>query len=201
MPGTLHENVPWTLVVPSDGASRLLAPLLAGASSAADRILVWTTDPGTLPDLPPVTILFDAERPKSITRWWLSAIEAAPTDVLVVCNDDVDPAPGYLTAFAAAFAASGATMGVVPGGYRGISGWCYALDRSHGVLPDPAYRWHVSDHDLYYRASLPPGRGVYAHPDPGIRHCKFRDAERTEMRAQVLRDLALARSRSSGRPG
>jgi hypothetical protein len=183
--------VAWSLVVPTNGESPYLMDLLLAAPEAEERFVIWTESEPP-PEFPiSCTVITDVDRPKNVHRWWNSGIRAAPSDIVVVTNDDIEAPPGALDGLAAALSNSGKTMAMVEGGFRNISGWCYALDRSHHVLPNEEYRWHAGDWELRYRAEPPPageGRGVLMHTGSGIIHHKFRRTEIKAMRDVVLED-------------
>jgi hypothetical protein len=195
----------WSLTVPTDGASPYLLPLLAAASAASPAAIavVWTAPGPPPPDLRRALdglscdVLPD-DGPPNIQRWWNRGIAASPTDAVLVVNDDVSWSPSAPVVLAAALAASGATL-AAPASPSPVLGWCFALDRSHGVLPDEGYRWFYGDDDLFRRAASE-GRGTVrpAMPPPGVVHRKFRNAERWAFRdlcrADALRWAASAPS-------
>jgi hypothetical protein len=179
----------YSIVVPTDGSSAYLIPTLFGAPEAVARIVVWTADSDPDPRLPPGTAVIRDDGPMNIQQWWLRGIAAAPTDVCVIINDDVEAPPGSLAELAASLAPSGATLAMLAN-YR-LTGWCFALNRAHGVLPDPGYTWYFGDNDLLRRASVPPGRGAVRPDVPAIVHRRFRTTDRRkDMRDQFRTDRA-----------
>ena len=100
------------------------------------------------------TLLVDAG-PPNIHRWWNLGIRAATTPIVVVVNDDVMWEPGDSSAMADL---DGHTMSM-PTGDPQTPGWCYGLDRRHGIIPDERYTWFFGDDDLVVELS---GRTVSA---------------------------------------
>lgn len=180
------EVPPYTLAIPTDGASPYLPALLRDNSDAAATVIVWTAD-GPPPPLPPGIIIVRDDRPYSIQEWWRTALAASPTDIVAVLNDDVETPPGTIARMVSALHLTGSTLAMLDN-WR-LTGWCFILDCSHGILPDPGYRWFFGDDDLLRRAALPPGRGVVRPSIPTILHHKFRTSEALPfIRAQFYLD-------------
>lgn len=179
--------VPWTLVVPTNGESPWLGPLLSACSDATARIVVWTSTE-SLPDLPVLSecTIIDGSSKFNIQFWWNRGISAAPTDVCAVVNDDVEAPPGSLARLAAFLAPD--TLAMLAG--HRLTGWCYALDRSHGVLPDERFAWYFGDDYLLCEAQTR-GKGAVRHTAPEIIHHKFRATDYAQLRADhaVYREL------------
>lgn len=179
--------VPWTFIVPTDGASPYLFRLLSAAPEAVERIVIWTADtPPPISEFPvPCTVLVDTELPKNIQRWWNTGIRASSTDIVVIANDDVEVPAHALDGLANGLYNADCTLAMIAGFW--LSGWLFALDRSDGILPDEGYIWHCGDLELLARARHE-GRCVLLHPIPGVQHRKFRDSEITTMRDAVMAD-------------
>lgn len=134
-----------------------------------------TTDP--VPGAANVTDL----GPVNISRWWntgLDEITRRGGTVAVVANHDVVAGPGQLARLAAGLLESGATLARVAEldfpatrewpGRRQLTGWCFAMDLTHGLRPNELFRWWCGDDWLDLTARL--GYQGVAGVPAGIHH-------------------------------
>jgi len=176
---------PW-LVVPTLGnRDGSLVPLLRDAGMPSVVIVTgksglsqYVLDGGAR------AALRDISGTPNIHRWWNRGIDHAVrhgADVVVVCNDDVQAAPGALLELAAHIEAGEphSPMLVWPDDpahaaprVSAITGYCFALDPVR-IRPDESFAWWYGDNDLELRArAMRPDYGVQAVSVPGITHLR-----------------------------
>lgn len=169
------------LVVPTHTHPPLLDVIVERADMPAIAVL---TRPGVAPVDGAVNV--EDHGPVNIHRWWNVGIEQAASrgaDVAVVVNHDAEPAPGALRALVDGLARTGATIAypaaqdgpadTFPGGRRRITGWCFALNLTHGLRAPELLRWWYGDDWLCWQARAQ-HRGVasvaadvrHRNPDP-----------------------------------
>ena len=96
--------------------------------------------------------------PPNIHRWWntgLEEIERRGGEVAVVANHDAIPADAeQLPRLAAELSRTGATLARVARvdsppdltwSRRELTGWCFAINLTHGLRPNEAFRWWCGD--------------------------------------------------------
>jgi hypothetical protein len=167
------------LVVPTHTHPPLLDTLIDRAGMPAVVVL-------TREGVDPVAGAVNVEDvgPTNIHRWWNTGIaeaEARGADVAVIANHDAEPEPGALMALVEGLERTGATItytaredGPVdraPDKRRRITGWCYALNLTHGLRPDETFRWWFGDDWLDWQArvnhhGIAPVRAAVRHRNP-----------------------------------
>ena len=173
----------YTTVIPTRGDRHHYLLPLVDVLSPRNTIIIHT-DPGSK-HIPGATNV-DDYAPVNIHRWWNTGISLAEDDYVAVLNDDLTIAHETLPALAHMLDRTGATLAHHhPNGahhYQGlgqtdgvplilIHGWCWMLNKTHGILPDTRYRWWYGDNDLALRA-LRDGHGIAttAHAPPVHHH-------------------------------
>lgn len=175
----------WTVVIPTSGdRSQLLLPMVH-TLGARNCIIIHTAP--TSRHVPGAGNIDDYGS-TNIHRWWNTGIRAATTDFVAVLNDDLIVNELTVPALAQTLVDTGATLSFHDktsahyeaydeGGFVPARGWCWALNRSHGVLPDEDFRWWYGDNDLALRAirdgngvaTTPLGQPQHVHPNEHTR--------------------------------
>lgn len=141
------------LTVPTHTSPPALDTIVAEAGIPAVVVL---TDPAARP-IPGAVNVSDVG-PPNVHRWWntgMDEIRARGGTIAVVANHDISPDPGALAAFAQGLVASGATLARVAredtppdltwSGRRELTGWCFAVNLTHGLRAPEQYRWWYGD--------------------------------------------------------
>jgi GT2 family glycosyltransferase len=168
----------WTAVIPTRGdRNHLLLPMVH-VLGARNCIIIHTAPTSRHV---PGAVNIDDYGPINIHRWWNTGIRTATTDLVAVLNDDLVVNELTVPALAQALTDTGATLAfhdktsghyteiVDRGGVVPVRGWCWTLNREHGVTPDERYRWWYGDNDLALRA-IRDGHGIATTPLGEPRH-------------------------------
>lgn len=148
-------------IIPSRDPDRAAA---VAATTGLPTVVVHT-DPTTARDLPGVVNIVDAG-PVNIHRWWRTGITTARARgarIAVILNDDVSIADlDQCRRLARHTLDTGATIGYVAArdthperrwnGRRLITGWAFALNLEHGLLPPLHLAWWYGDDWLDHHA-------------------------------------------------
>lgn len=151
------------LTVPTHTAPPSLAHLIDHGGLPV-VVVHTTTDTAPIPG----AVNVHDDGPPNISRWWntgLDEIARQGGTVAVVANHDIIPADSdQLPRFAAGLIESGATLAratrdPVPAdtkwhGHRELTGWCFAIDLTHGLRPNEDFRWWFGDDWLDLAARL-----------------------------------------------
>jgi len=158
--------------------------MLTVLRSTVPVIVIWTNPTQDPPDWlrDRATIITDTAKPMNIQRWWNKGIKQADTDVVVVANDDLLWSRDTSTQMANGL--NGRTLAMVQG--YPMTGWLWALDRRHGVLPDEGYQWYFGDNQLIFDA-IQYGQNMAWVP-AHVRHLKFRRDDAPEVTPLIDKD-------------
>jgi hypothetical protein len=189
----------FSVVVPTNGESAMLLPLLDAVGPRGLPVVVWTTAEPIPEEIElrraarRLLVVVDAGS-LNIQRWWNNGIRAAGRPVAVVVNDDVRWGPGDPEAMADL---RGATLSMVAG--HRMTGWCFGVDTRHGILPDERFQWWYGDDDILLRAKEE-GAGVRWVEGTRIQHAGTRGLTHPDLAHITARDRRQFDRKRAGSP-
>lgn len=196
--------VSFTAVITTKGERHHYLEPMASVIGPRNTIIVHT-DPGSKHIRGARNV--DDYGPVNIQRWWNTGIALSEDNYVAVLNDDLTITHETLPALAHMLDRTGATLAhhdpegahhyqgldrvPPPGQVVRITGWCWMLNRAHGILPDTRYRWWFGDNDLALRA-LRDGHGIAttAHGTPVHHHPNNYTSRSPELQALADADRA-----------